>query len=714
MGSTFSYGEVLEGAYKGCYVHCTGSNQLSLYSEFEVKDRHLRSGKTKAKAVIDKTTVTSIELQQEREKGSSAADVGGAALLLGPIAGAAMYADGKQKLYYVRVNYKNGVNSLLKLKQELYDVILRIKYETDGTSSPSGGSGGNEQTAVINVNPDNIEPTLTRIELFIEDADWWQARQYCNAALDYFPTDYRLYKYLLLIDNKCKTIAGLKKCEFSFASNPNYKKLERYADDDLKKELKGILEYVEKEPIYKQACGTSDKKKAIELFSTIKGYKDSKYRIASLRKRIQEEEERKKEKEREEKEQKYEVAIQLKNSAETVEDYKKAIDAFEKMDAYKDSHIYLHQLKKEYDDLLVETDYAEAVELLGKGDADSAKKAKAKLEPLKEKNYKDSSEKYEEAKTIIDAAKAKSKKTTTVVMIVLAIVLALVVAVVMVNQSSKNKEAYADAVSLYESGDYENAKAAFDELGGYEDSREYSEKCAIELEKNAELQEKYEAALDNCKHGNYDEAISQLKALGGYSDSKEQLNKVENAKALYDESMTMFDEGDLCKAKISMDKLVETGLYDEEKIDILYGFIHKYGSYSGTFVFKSGKNNAITQGGQGVDEIKIFVTGINTDQSKTITHPFSTKLRIEYDGGTLECERLLTNETHGFYYYMNDTRMLVEDEVITHYFAEGGEGANLGKVIVITDTEGQKRYDDYQTSSGYYERKNMEGNEYEP
>lgn len=58
MGSTFSYGNVIDGAYKGYYVHATGDNQLSLYSEFQAKDRHIMSGKLKPIAVIDKTTIS--------------------------------------------------------------------------------------------------------------------------------------------------------------------------------------------------------------------------------------------------------------------------------------------------------------------------------------------------------------------------------------------------------------------------------------------------------------------------------------------------------------------------------------------------------------------------------------------------------------------------------------------------------------------------------
>ena len=108
-------------------------------------------------------------------------------------------------------------------------------------------------TNSININPNNIEPTITRVELFLEDREWDKVTAYCETALDYFPTDYRLYKYLLLSDLKCQTINDLKKTKNSFTSNEYYKKMVRYADDPFKKEMDGILEDIRKEQIYQDS-----------------------------------------------------------------------------------------------------------------------------------------------------------------------------------------------------------------------------------------------------------------------------------------------------------------------------------------------------------------------------------------------------------------------------------------------------------------------------
>lgn len=575
----------------------------------------------------------------------------------------------------------------------------------------NNGRGGTTSTSFannININPNNIEPTITRIDNFLEDGEWDKVYAYSNAALDYFPTDYRLYQYLLLADMRCKSMDALKKGGSSFASNANYKKLTRYADEALKRDLNEILENNEKENIYQQACKTKDDKAAVELFRKIRGYKDSSTRLESLQNKIRANEEREKEKLEKANNAKYLNAVALESAAKDLDSYKKALDAFDELrkSGYKDSNSRYFKLKKQYDELSIEQEYLDALANLEKGTASYAKIAKGKFEALEKKShYKDSAEKAKEAQSIIDKSKAKTKKTVIIIAVVCVVALIGIIAISMINQQREKQEAYNNAVALFDSGDYEGAKSAFDELGSFEDSQEYSVKCTEEIEKAEKLQDQYDAALEKCKEEEFDDAITQLKALGDFADSKEKIKEIEELKETYSDMLSQFEKGDLWKAKEDLDKVVATGLADKDKMDILDGFINKYGSYAGTFVFKSGKKDAITQGGQDVEEITIYVKGINTDQSKYVSTYFQPKLLIKYDGGSLECERYLTEKTHGYYYYMHDTHISVEDEVVTRWTSQGGEAADIGKVIVITDDDHTERYGDYETSSGYYERK---------
>lgn len=255
MASFFNHGTVIEGAYKGNYVFGLYENQLHLFDTSSVNSWKYNSGQIKPNAVIDSSTVKSVELLQEKEKGVDAADVGGAALLLGPIMGAAMYADGKKKLFYVNVQFNNGSQSLLKIESELYDIVQRISFELPKKSFTVENVSktdiiekkAKETSAVkqpeqpvqsnININPNNIEPTITRIELFLEDKEWNKAKAYAEAGLDYFPTDYRLYLYLLFADLKISDFDELGKCSTSFSDNPNYKKVIRFANEEVVKKL---------------------------------------------------------------------------------------------------------------------------------------------------------------------------------------------------------------------------------------------------------------------------------------------------------------------------------------------------------------------------------------------------------------------------------------------------------------------------------------------
>ena len=141
----------------------------------------------------------------------------------------------------------------------------------------------------ININPDNVEPTITRIQMFVEDGEWEDAKDYCDTALDYFPTDGRIFLMQLLAENKVHTISELEEKHISFAESKTYQKVKRFADkktvDELESADKNIKQYLKdkaelerKEKIYNAAL--KEKKRgiyqdAISKFFSIAGYKDS-------------------------------------------------------------------------------------------------------------------------------------------------------------------------------------------------------------------------------------------------------------------------------------------------------------------------------------------------------------------------------------------------------------------------------------------------------
>lgn len=107
---------------------------------------------------------------------------------------------------------------------------------------------------------------------------------------------------------------------------------------------------------------------------------------------------------------------------------------------------------------------------------------------------------------------------------------------------------YSHAVSLMEKGSFDEATAAFEEMGDYKDAPEKIEECA-ELKEQARLEAAYQDAVALRENKEYDEAISAFTKLGNYRDSTIQISETKYQKALdlkkseeYDEALAIFNE----------------------------------------------------------------------------------------------------------------------------------------------------------------------------
>lgn len=81
---------------------------------------------------------------------------------------------------------------------------------------------------------------------------------------------------------------------------------------------------------------------------------------------------------------------------------------------------------------------------------------------------------------------------------------------------------YNDAIALMEAGKYDEATAAFVELGGYRNSEGKIEEIQIIL-----LDKEYDVALELMEAGQYEEATAVFAALGDHRDSKEKIVEIE-------------------------------------------------------------------------------------------------------------------------------------------------------------------------------------------
>ena len=148
---------------------------------------------------------------------------------------------------------------------------------------------------------------------------------------------------------------------------------------------------------------------------------------------------------------------------------------------------------------------------------------------------------------------ARRKKTLTIVAVVVVMV-ACAIAWCIPNVIIPNNK-YQQAVALREAGQYDDAIAAFAELGDYSDA-------AQQLSET-----KYQQAVALREAGQYDDAIAAFAELGDYSDAMTQITETKyqqannlNAAALYDEAyaiyMTLAGYKDVDKLLVEDDNMV--------------------------------------------------------------------------------------------------------------------------------------------------------------
>ncbi len=131
------------------------------------------------------------------------------------------------------------------------------------------------------------------------------------------------------------------------------------------------------------------------------------------------------------------------------------------------------------------------------------------------------------------AAAEQAKKTKKIVMITIPIAVVAIVAVVIISGNMQKSTAYNAAVALAEAGQYDEAVAAFTELGDYKDSREQI-KLVMEAQEEARRLEAYNAAFKLMEARQYDEAIAAFAELGDYKDS---MLKAEETKNLWSDEL---------------------------------------------------------------------------------------------------------------------------------------------------------------------------------
>ena len=156
------------------------------------------------------------------------------------------------------------------------------------------------------------------------------------------------------------------------------------------------------------------------------------------------------------------------------------------------------------------------------------------------------------------AAAARAKRNKKIAMIAAPIAVVAMIAGVLISNSLQKNSAYQDAVALMESGEYDAAVAAFEELGDYKDSAEQMNNV------------RYTQALALVDEGNYDSAISIFTELGDYKDSAEQIEQIKETQTedAYQSALALFAEEKYQEAK---DAFLALGSYKDsaEQVELV-------------------------------------------------------------------------------------------------------------------------------------------------
>lgn len=91
----------------------------------------------------------------------------------------------------------------------------------------------------------NIAPLLKRAFMFLEDAEWESADEYCEKVLDMDPENAQAYVGKLMAELYVRTRSELADYREKFDKSNSYQKAVRFADKKLKVELEGYINAIE-------------------------------------------------------------------------------------------------------------------------------------------------------------------------------------------------------------------------------------------------------------------------------------------------------------------------------------------------------------------------------------------------------------------------------------------------------------------------------------
>ena len=356
--------------------------------------------------------------------------------------------------------------SKLGFMQDLVRGIRKIAAPEEKAAATvvvqGGGSGGD--TAAL----------LKRAYMFLEDGEWSQAREYCERVLDADPENAEAYLGELMAETNVRRREALRDVAEPFDGRDKCVKAVRFGDQELRNEVEAANEHIRK--------------------------RNEQARLDGL----------------------YEKAEASMEAADSEESYLAAAVRFDEIADHKDAGSKAKACREraeECAEAVRAASFREAEKNEAEGTISSLGKAVEGFKALGSYNGADA--RAEGARRKLDAAKkkaaGKAKRIAVIAGIVVVAIIAVLVVTQVVEREAANAAAYEEATSLYESGDYAGALAAFNKLGNYKDSEGQAEAAQGEIDKLKVV----DGALDGAK-------VGDMVLIGTYEQDNDTSNGAED------------------------------------------------------------------------------------------------------------------------------------------------------------------------------------------
>ena len=409
----------------------------------------------------------------------------------------------------------------LGFMQDLIRGIKKILHKDEPKAQPAA-------QPTVATQASKAAPLLKRAFMFLEDGDFARADDFCEQVLNIDPENGRAYLGKLMVDLKVRKESDLKNQPQPFDGNGNYRKIMRFGDDALKKQVQGDIEFIKsrnehnrQKSIYTLACDALQMATTVEecnaakrQFNSIPDFEDAQKKAVECEAKIE--------------------AINGQNYSRAVKfkeehSWDSAITVFEKLGEYRDSQ--------------------QQVRLCKEG---------------KEEQQRAEEKRWEQVRLAEEAkAKAKAAKQRRITLILVFVAVAVIAAGILYFKVIRPNSIYNSGLKAMNAGNYDEATSSFERLGEYKDAASQA------------LESQYRKGVALLEGGDYDGATAVFESISDYGDAAIRIKQAKAdqlfANGSYSEAVSVYNtldkayrthEADYAQMYADAEKLLSDKDYD--------------------------------------------------------------------------------------------------------------------------------------------------------